>query len=222
MARGARKGKRPAPDGGIYLIAQTLDRGLYQLLRYQSDGQLTVLLENGDKSLYQLWAGNDKLVAQTDNGDARLSLIFDLRSSDVRYRQPLEYRYNGRDDARQTVIEPESHYGDDGSPTALLRPLSFHHAVNMKNLPCCWLWRRRRRIAGAVVGPAAHRHPAHGGAGATLLPAAAARDRRSPGGYLLASALAVYPVACALMLIGMAIQTSRASGRKIVGINAAT
>ncbi len=59
-----------APDGGIYLIAQTLDRGLYQLLRYQSDGQLTVLLENGDKSLYQLWAGNDKLVAQTDNGDA--------------------------------------------------------------------------------------------------------------------------------------------------------
>lgn len=42
------------------------------------------------------------------------------------------------------------------------------------------------------------------------------------GGYLLASALAVYPVACALMLIGMAIQTSRASGRKIVGINAAT
>ena len=132
------KGKRRAPDGGIYLIAQTLDRGLYQLLRYQSDGQLTVLLENGDKSLYQLWAGNDKLVAQTDNGDARLSLIFDLRSSDVRYRQPLEYRYNGRDDARQTVIEPESHYGDDGSPTALLRPLSFHHAVNMKNLPCCW------------------------------------------------------------------------------------
>lgn len=138
MARGARKGKRPGPDGGIYLIAQTLDRGLYQLLRYQSDGQLTVLLENGDKSLYQLWAGNDKLVAQTDNGDARLSLIFDLRSSDVRYRQPLEYRYNGRDDARQTVIEPESHYGDDGEPpTALLRPLSFHHAVNMKNLPCC-------------------------------------------------------------------------------------
>lgn len=97
-----------------------------------------MLLENGDKSLYQLWAGNDKLVAQTDNGDARLSLIFDLRSSDVRYRQPLEYRYNGRDDARQTVIEPESHYGDDGEPpTALLRPLSFHHAVNMKNLPCC-------------------------------------------------------------------------------------
>ncbi|MEX0633538.1 hypothetical protein M8494_21810 [Serratia ureilytica] len=29
------------------------------------------------------------------------SLIFDLRSSDVRYRQPLEYRHNGRDDARQ-------------------------------------------------------------------------------------------------------------------------
>ncbi|MDF9720940.1 hypothetical protein P4S07_014335 [Serratia marcescens] len=101
-----------APDGGIYLIAQTLDRGLYQLLRYQPDGQLTALLENGDKSLYQLWAGNDKLVAQTDNGDARLSLIFDLRSSDVRYRQPLEYRYNGRDDARQTVVEPESHYDD--------------------------------------------------------------------------------------------------------------
>lgn len=108
-----------APDGGIYLIAQTLDRGLYQLMRYQSSGQLTVLLENGDKSLYQLWAGNDKLVAQTDNGDARLSLIFDLRSSDVRYRQPLEYRYNGRDDARQTVIEPESHYGDDGEPPPL-------------------------------------------------------------------------------------------------------
>ncbi|ANM76157.1 hypothetical protein SENE111051_05895 [Serratia nematodiphila] len=108
-----------APDGGIYLIAQTLDRGLYQLLRYQSDGQLKVLLETGDKSLYQLWAGNDKLVAQTDNGDARLSLIFDLRSSEVRYRQPLEYRYNGRDDARQTVIEPESHYGDDGETPAL-------------------------------------------------------------------------------------------------------
>ena len=108
-----------APDGGIYLIAQTLERGLYQLLHYQSDGQLKVLLETGDKSLYQLWAGNDKLVTQTDNGDARLSLIFDLRSSDVRYRQPLEYRYNGRDDARQTVIEPESHYGDDGEPPAL-------------------------------------------------------------------------------------------------------
>ncbi|HCR3022472.1 TPA: hypothetical protein ON323_001525 [Serratia marcescens] len=108
-----------APDGGIYLIAQTLDRGLYQLLRYQSDGQLKVLLETGDKSLYQLWAGNDKLVAQTDNGDARLSLIFDLRSSEVRYRQPLEYRYNGRDDVRQTVIEPESHYGDDGETLAL-------------------------------------------------------------------------------------------------------
>lgn len=108
-----------APDGGIYLIAQTLDRGLYQLLRYQSDGQLKVLLETGDKSLYQLWAGNDKLVAQTDNGDARLSLIFDLRSSDVHYRQPLEYRYNGRDDARQTVIEPESHYDDDGEIPAL-------------------------------------------------------------------------------------------------------
>ncbi|XYK62543.1 hypothetical protein ACSJLX_000857 [Serratia marcescens] len=108
-----------APDGGIYLIAQTLDRGLYQLLRYQSDGQLKVLLETGDKSLYQLWAGNDKLVAQTDNGDARLSLIFDLRSSEVRYRQPLEYRYNGRDDTRQTVIEPESHYDDDGETPAL-------------------------------------------------------------------------------------------------------
>ncbi|MFL4432004.1 hypothetical protein [Serratia marcescens] len=108
-----------APDGGIYLIAQTLDRGLYQLLRYQSDGRLKVLLETGDKSLYQLWAGNDKLVAQTDNGDARLSLIFDLRSSEVRYRQPLEYRYNGRDDTRQTVIEPESHYGDDGETPAL-------------------------------------------------------------------------------------------------------
>ncbi|MGP8333721.1 hypothetical protein [Serratia sp. CY43514] len=108
-----------APGGGIYLIAQTLDRGLYQLLRYQSDGRLKVLLETGDKSLYQLWAGNDKLVAQTDNGDARLSLIFDLRSSEVRYRQPLEYRYNGRDDTRQTVIEPESHYGDDGETPAL-------------------------------------------------------------------------------------------------------
>ncbi|MBJ2106493.1 hypothetical protein JFR25_19625 [Serratia ureilytica] len=108
-----------SPDGGIYLIAQTLDRGLYQILRHQPDGQLKVMLETGYKSLYQLWAGNDKLVAQTDNGDARLSLIFDLRSSEVRYRQPLEYRYNGRDDARQTVIEPESHYGDDGETPAL-------------------------------------------------------------------------------------------------------
>jgi hypothetical protein len=31
----------------------------------------------------------------------------------------LEYRYNGRDDARQTVIEPESHYDDDRETPAL-------------------------------------------------------------------------------------------------------
>ncbi|MBO1807844.1 hypothetical protein J4G53_06085 [Serratia ureilytica] len=108
-----------SPDGGIYLIAQTLDRGLYQILRHQPDGQLKVMLETGYKSLYRLWAGNDKLVAQTDNGDGHLSLIFDLRSSDVRYRQPLDYVYKGLDDARQTVIELESHYGDDGETPAL-------------------------------------------------------------------------------------------------------
>ncbi|MCP1104861.1 hypothetical protein M6G53_05525 [Serratia nevei] len=108
-----------APDGGIYLIAQTLDRGRYQLLRYQSGGQLQVILETGYKSLYRLWAGNKALVAQTDNGDGHLSLIFDLQTSQVRYLQPLDYVYKGLDDARQTVIEPESHYGDNGEPPAL-------------------------------------------------------------------------------------------------------
>ncbi|WP_236720621.1 hypothetical protein [Serratia marcescens] len=110
------------PDGAIYLIAQSLDRGRYQILRYQSDGQLKVMLETGYKSLYRLWAGNKALVAQTDNGDGHLSLIFDLRSSEVRYRQPLDYVYKGLDDARQTVIEPESHYDSAGDTPATALP----------------------------------------------------------------------------------------------------
>ncbi|OAT45465.1 hypothetical protein M997_3014 [Proteus hauseri ATCC 700826] len=79
--------------GEIYFIALSASRELFSIVRYQTDGQLTTLLENGYTYLDDMIVNNDYILVNNSHGDDRQLLIIDLETQQKQYRKKID-RYS--------------------------------------------------------------------------------------------------------------------------------
>ena len=99
--------------GDIYFIALSASRELYSIVRYEVNGKLTTLFENGYTYLDDIIVNNDYILVNNSHSDDRQLLIIDLKTQQRQYRATVDQYAIFNPALSEFVRFPEQQYSTE-------------------------------------------------------------------------------------------------------------